>query len=30
MKNDVMPWWMWVIVIFVALALLGGLVASFR
>jgi hypothetical protein len=30
MKNDVMPWWMWMIVIFVALALLGGLFASFR
>jgi hypothetical protein len=25
-----MPWWMWMIVIFVALALLGGLFASFR
>jgi hypothetical protein len=30
MKNDVMPWWMWAIVLFVALALLGGLFASFR
>jgi hypothetical protein len=29
-KNDVMPWWMWAIVILVALALLGGLIASFR
>jgi len=29
-KNDVMPWWMWAIVLFVALALLGGLIASFR
>jgi len=25
-----MPWWMWGIVVFVALALLAGLVASFR
>ena len=30
MKNDVMPWWMWMIVILVALALVGGLFASFR
>ncbi len=30
MKNEIMPWWMWAIVIFVALALLGGLLASFR
>jgi len=25
-----MPWWMWAIVIFVGLALLAGMFASFR
>ena len=30
MTKDGMPWWMWAIVIFIALALVGGLAASFR
>jgi hypothetical protein len=28
-SNTPMPWWMWAIMIFVALALLAGLVSSF-